>query len=140
MRMHDQPVVLCIQDATELDFTLQPGMVGLGRLSDETQHGMSMHPTLAVTPAGTALRVLDAWMWARKPKNEFDVKESARWVEGYEILADLAETIPETRLVYADDWEGNFLALMDAAAQHGHPADWRVRAQHNRHLPDGKKL
>ncbi len=30
-RMQGQPVVLCIQDTTELDFTSQPGIAGLGR-------------------------------------------------------------------------------------------------------------
>ena len=32
-RMQGQPVVLCIQDTTELDFTSPPGIAGLGRLS-----------------------------------------------------------------------------------------------------------
>ena len=57
-RMAGQAVVLCIQDTTELDFTTQPGIAGLGRLSYEAQHGLYMHPTLAVTPAGVALGVL----------------------------------------------------------------------------------
>ena len=64
-RMAGQPVVLCIQDTTELDFTSQPGIAGLGRLSYEAQHGLYVHPTLAVTSAGVALGVLDAWMWAQ---------------------------------------------------------------------------
>ena len=34
-RMVGQPVVLCIQDTTGLDFTSQPGIAGLGRLSYE---------------------------------------------------------------------------------------------------------
>ena len=91
---------VCLQDTTELDFTTQPGIAGLGRLSYEAQHGLYVHPTLAVTPAGVALGVLDAWLWARKPKDQPDVKESLRWVEGYEIVADLAETVPDTRLVW----------------------------------------
>src|SRR5512144_3422332 len=45
-RMVGQPVVLCIQDSTELDFSTQPGIAGLGRLSYEAQHGMYVHPTL----------------------------------------------------------------------------------------------
>ena len=108
-------------------------------MSYETQPGMYLHPTLAVTPTGVALGVLDAWMWVRKPKNEPDVKERGRWVESYEILADLAETIPDTRWVYVADREGDLRALMDAAVRRGHPADGRVRAQHNRNLPDGEK-
>ena len=47
-----------------------------------------------------------------KPKDQPDVKESLRWVEGYEIVADLAETVPDTRLVVADR-EGDLRALID---------------------------
>ncbi|MFO1422600.1 MAG: IS4 family transposase [Candidatus Competibacteraceae bacterium] len=139
-RMQGQPVVLCIQDTTELDFTSQPGIAGLGRLSYEAQHGLYVHPTLAVTPAGLALGVLDAWMWARKPKDQPDIKESTRWGEGYEIVADLAETVADTRLVYVADREGDLRALMDAAARREHPADWLVRAKHDRNTADGDKL
>ena len=52
--MQDQAVVLCLQDTTELDFTSQPGIAGLGRLNYEAQHGLYVHPTLAVTPTGVA--------------------------------------------------------------------------------------
>ena len=41
--------------AAELDFTTQPGIEGLGRLSYESQHGMFIHPTLAITPEGVML-------------------------------------------------------------------------------------
>ena len=118
-RMQGCPFVLCIQDTTELDFTSQPGIVGLGRLSYEAQHGLYVHPTLAVTPAGVALGVIDAWMWTREPKDHPQVKESTRWVEGYEIVADLAETLPAVRLVYMADREGDLRALMDTAARRG---------------------
>ena len=37
------------------------GDAGLGRLSDEAQHGMYLHPTWVVTPEGVALGVIDAW-------------------------------------------------------------------------------
>lgn len=139
-RLTGEPVVLCIQDTTELDFTTQPGIAGLGRLSYDVQHGMYVHPTLMVTPQGLALGVIDAWMWARKPKEHPDIKESARWVEGYTIVADLAETLPETRLVYLADREGDLRALMDAAARRGHPTDWLVRAQYDRNTTEGDKL
>ena len=39
-RMQGQAVVLCIQDTPELDFTSQPGIAGLGRLSYEAQQGV----------------------------------------------------------------------------------------------------
>ena len=139
-RMQGQPVVLCIQDTTELDFSSQPGITGLGRLNYEARQGWYLHPTLAVTPTGVALGVIDAWMWARGPKEHAQVKESTRWVEGYTVVADLAEQRPETRLVYIADREGDLRELMDAAAQRGTPADWLVRAKHNRKTLVGDKL
>ena len=51
-RMRHHPVVLCLQDSTELDFTSQPGIQGLGPLSYAAQHGMYVHPPLAVTLRG----------------------------------------------------------------------------------------
>ena len=89
-RMAREARVLCIQDTTELDFTSQPGIAGLGRLTYDRQHGMYVHPTLAVSEGGVALGVLDAWMWSRKPKGEADVLESLRWTEGYGRVAELA--------------------------------------------------
>jgi hypothetical protein len=87
-----------------------------------------------------ALGVIDAWIWARGPKDTPQVKESTRWVEGYEIVADVAEQTPDTRLVYVADREGDLRELMDAAERRGTPADWLVRATHNRNTPAGDKL
>lgn len=139
-RLQDQPVVLCLQDTTELDFTSRPGIAGLGRLSHEAQHGLYVHPTLVVTPEGVALGVIDAWMWARQPKGQPDVKESTRWVEGYTIVADWAERTLATRFVYVADREGDLRALLDAAAQRAQAADGLVRAQHHRKTASGDKL
>ena len=43
-RMMQHPVVLCLQDTTELDFNGQE-IEGLGPLSYEAQRGMHLHPT-----------------------------------------------------------------------------------------------
>jgi len=61
-------------------------------------------------------------------------------VEGYEIVADLAETVPDTRLGYVADREGDIRALIDAAARRGTPADWLIRSKHNRQTTTGEKL
>jgi hypothetical protein len=74
------------------------------------------------------------------PKTSPTSRESLRWVEGYEIVADLAETVPDTRLVYVADREGDLRALIDAAARRGTPADWLIRSQHNRKTTTGEKL
>ena len=48
--------------------------------------------------------------------------------------------MPQTRLVYVADREADILGLMQCAHQLGTPADWLIRSQHNRFLPDGGKL
>lgn len=134
-RAQAHPVVLCLQDTTELDFTSQLGIAGLGRLSYEAQHGMYVHPTLMVTPQRLVLGVLDAWMWARRPKDEIlDLKESKRWQDGYTIVADTAERVPGTRFVYIGDRESDIRELMNEARRRNYAADFLLRAKHNRNL------
>jgi len=142
-RMAQHPIVLCLQDTTELDFNSQE-MEGLGPLSYEAQRGMYLHPTYAVTPEREPLGVIDAWMWAREPKaadgTRPGIAESTRWIEGYERVAESAARMPETRLVYVADREADMVGLMQRAQALGTPADWLIRAQHNRCLPQGGKL
>ena len=52
-------------------------------------------------------------------------KESVRWIEGYQRIAEMAAQLPGTRLVYVADREADLVPLM-------------VRAKHNRCLPDGR--
>ena len=143
VRMAEHDVVLCIQDTTELDFNGQKA-TGLGPLSYERQRGMYVHPTYAVSTSREPLGVLDAWMWARELKNEDGkrpgMKESLRWIEGYERLAELAPQLPKTRLVYLADREADIKELMVCARDLGTPVDWLVRSKNNRTLPDGDKL
>ena len=142
-RMRQHPVVLCLQDTTELDFNGQE-TAGLGPLSYEAQRGMYLHPTYVVTPGREPLGVIDAWMWAREAKDADGVRpgvrESLRWIEGYERVAERAPTMPDTRLVYVADREADILELMQRAHQRGTPADWLIRSQHDRCLPEGGKL
>lgn len=142
-RMAQHPIVLCLQDTTELDFNGQE-IAGLGPLSYEAQRGMYLHPTYAVTPEREPLGVIDAWMWAREPKTTDGTRpgigESCRWIEGYERVAETAAKMPETRLVYVADREADMVGLMRRAQVLGTPADWLIRAKHNRCLPQGGKL
>jgi hypothetical protein len=137
---HKPKVALCLQDTTELDFSSQPGIAGLGRLNYDARRGMYLHPTLMVTPEGMALGVTDAWMWARKPKGEADFKESIRWIEGYERIAEMAARVPDTRLVYVADREADIRELFDKGRALDYPADILVRAVHERNTAEGDKL
>lgn len=139
-RAKGHPVVLCIQDTTELNYSSKPSIEGLGRLSYAAQHGMYLHPTLMVTPQGLPLGITDMWTWARKPEGETDIKESIRWKEGYERVCELAQNTPSTRHVYLADREGDLLDIINTGIRLEHPADYLIRAKHVRLLADGSKL
>jgi len=142
-RMRAHTVVLCIQDTTELDFNGQE-IAGLGPLNYEARRGMYLHPTYAVTPEREPLGMLDAWMWTREKRGNDGVrpgqKESRRWVEGYERVAEQAAEMPGTRLVYVADREADMVEMMRRARELGTPADWLVRAKHDRCLADGEGI
>jgi hypothetical protein len=142
-RMKQHPVVLCLQDTTELDFNGQ-SIEGLGPLSYEAQRGMYLHPTYAVTPEREPLGITDAWMWSREAKaadgTRPGARESLRWTKGYERIADMAHTLPDTRLIYIGDREADIVEMMRRARDLGHPADWLIRSKHNRTVPGGGKL
>ena len=142
-RMQALNVVLCLQDTTELNFNGQD-IAGLGPLSYEAQRGMYVHPTYAVSLSREPLGVLDAWLWAREPKDENGkregIRESLRWTEGYQRVAEYAEELPSTRLVYVADRESDLLELIKKARDLGNPADWLIRSKHNRNLPGGNRL
>lgn len=88
-RIQAHPVMLCIQDTTELDFGGQE-TEGLGPLNYESRRGMYVHPTYAVTPRREPLGMLDAWMWAREKRNADGVRPVQKEIEGYERIAEMA--------------------------------------------------
>lgn len=108
--MIDHAVVLCIQDTTELDFNGQK-TAGMGPLSYEAQRVMYLHPPYAVTPDREPLGMLDAWIWTREMRGKDGdrpgLKESRRWVDDYERIAEQAAALPGTRLVYLAERDRN---------------------------------
>jgi hypothetical protein len=144
IRQSKSAVILCLQDTTELDFNGQQ-TEGMGRLSYDAQKGMYLHPTFCITPERLPLGITDVWQWARGKSKKEDqkkpqIKESLRWIEGYERVAEMAERCPDQRLIYVTDREGDMLELVKKAQQLGCPADWLIRARHNRKLSNQEKL
>jgi hypothetical protein len=145
-RARAHPVVLAIQDTTELDFTGKDDIEGLGPLTYEAQRGLHLHPTFLVTPERVPLGVFDAWIWARDPQTfgqssqglPIEDKESVRWLEGYQRLVEVAPQLPQSQLVYLADREADIYELFVEAA--GAPVELLVRASHDRALEGGGKL
>lgn len=149
-RARQFPVVLCVQDTTELDFTAKPQTRGLGPLSSQSSLGLYIHPTLAITPDRLCLGVVDQWTWVRdaedhggkdrqhRLKRSLEEKESLRWVEGYRRVCDWQSTLSQTRLVYVADGDSDLFELFEEGETG--EADWLIRASQDRALAGGGLL
>lgn len=142
VRICQHKLVLCLQGTTELDFKGQ-AMSGRGPLSYEAQRGFYLHPTYVVSPEREPLGVINAWTWARAFKKgdapRDGILEGVRWVESYERIAEQARILPGTRHVCVGDRQSDILTLLLKARQLEYPADYLVRCQHDRVLPEGEK-
>ena len=149
-RMQEHATVLCVQDTTQLDYTGQTQIEGLGPLTYENQSGFYLHPTLAITPDRLCLGVIGSKTWARDAEHHgkeidrknrtIEEKESYRWIEGYQEVCQLARTLPDTQCVYMADREGDIYELFAEATEQTFQADWLIRASHDRRVLDDSCL
>lgn len=148
------PVVLCAQDTTTLNYSTHPQTRGLGPIGGNRDKtiGLLLHSTLALTPSGQPLGLLDAQTRARDPhlfhrtsaqRNRMALaeKESQKWMDSLTACQTLAAQCPDTTLVNRADREGD---LYDLFAQGLTPLDvgrvhLLVRAQHNRKVAHPQK-
>lgn len=146
-RMQGQAVVLAVQDTTELDYTAHPATADLGPIGNHRPHvqGLELHPTLAFTPTGLALGVLDVQCWKRdaEPKKKSfrdDVakREGVKWLKGLSA-AEAAQTLcPTTCVVSVGDCEADMYELyLKAQATRTH---FLVRAYRARSRPAAPEL
>ena len=148
-RLRAEPVVLCVQDGTDLNFATRPGCDGLGVIgSNQTgaqSCGLHLHSTLAVTPAGVPLGVLNARFDAPVPKAERSAGaapeecKSDRWIEGFRDCAELARELGPGRLVCVMDREADDFRLFEEQRARSE-ADVLVRVKGRRRVAGGRSL
>ncbi len=152
-RMMAQPLVLCIQDGTDLNYTNLVQCQGLGSLgTNQTgarSAGLHLHSTLAVTPQGLPLGVLDAHCEAPVARADNDdrlstdipieEKKTFGWVHGQRQCEQAAARMPDTRLVCVMDREADFFELFDEQRRRN-KVDLLVRAKHDRVITDKRTL
>lgn len=137
-----EPVVLVVQDTTVVDFTHHPATQGLGVLNDPHHQGLLLHSTLAFTPTGLPLGLLDQQVLLRAPERlgqrhqrrqrPFTDKESSKWLPGLERAAALAQAQPAVRVVTVADREADVYDVLLRAQQLAQPV--LVRAAWDRAL------
>jgi len=129
-RIAAQPVVLLVQDTTELELTRpQQQVEGAGPLDSGSRRGVFLHPRHAFTPEGTPLGTLAAVTWAReegvvcaqqsrqeRAPMPIAQKGSVRWVEMLRRARPAAASCPNTQLGCVADSEADIYELLAAAA------------------------
>lgn len=147
-RMAAEAVVVVAQDTTALSYNTLQGTRGLGPLRDPRSRGQFLHSLLAFRPDGIPLGNLWAQVWARPEQSDtahrngqsVDQKESARWVQAFQVSCQWAQRMPRTRIVVCGDRESDIYELYDQ--KQAAPANIHVlvRGQHDRCLAGGTRL
>lgn len=124
-RAAEHPVVLAVQDTTTLNYSAHPATEGTGPIGTRTSAavGLIVHDTVAVTPEGMALGVLDAQVWARDWEEKtagrsIENKESVKWLRSYQVAARMQAELKRTRVVSVGDREADIYELFATAREH----------------------
>ena len=147
VRMAEQPVVLLVQDTTEVDMTRPHQQVeGAGPLDGGARRGAFLHAMEAFTPDGTPLGTVSVDLWTREdqvqsgsgPEKQsrcrsrpIEQKESYRWLQGLRTARQVAQELPQTPIVCIADSDADIYEVF-AEPRGERPVDWLIRACRNR--------
>jgi hypothetical protein len=139
-RLATVPLVLAVQDTTELDWTAHPATTGLGPLGHPAHRGLLVHTTLALTPERVPLGLLAQQVWARdadaigkratRKQRPITDKESQKWLTSVEAVRAAHTACPQTRFVSVGDREADVYDLLASRRPVG--LDLLVRAAWDR--------
>ena len=147
-RIAAHPVVLAVQDTTSLNYNTQPAIENLGPIGSraDTWLGLMVHDTMAFTPEGVPLGLVDVQCWARDAKEfgkkhqrkrvPIEAKESYKWLKSVQAAARLQARCPNTMVVSVGDREADIFDLFDLARTLPHAPELLVRAEQNRVLTE----
>jgi hypothetical protein len=153
-RMAGHPVVLLVDDSSEIELTRPEQQVkGAGEL-DGARRGVLLHVMHAFTPDGTPLGTVSAQYLnraegvshaskaqkdRRRKQKPIEQKESMRWLTDLRRARELAGELPQTQCIYVADSEAEIHELFAEPRGSGEAKDagrlnWLIRACHDRAL------
>lgn len=145
-RIRGEKVVLAVQDTTSLNYSAHPATENLGPIGSVKKGlvGLLVHDTMAFTPDGKPLGLLDVQSWARNPDDfgkkryrhqlPIEQKESYKWLKSFASVQAAHKKCPGTRLVSVGDREADIYELFHAAAGDPGGPELLVRVTQNRVL------
>ena len=142
-RFSSHPVILAVQDSTTLTYTAHPPE-GAGPIntSQNSAVGLMVHDTVAFTPDGTPLGVLNVQCWGRDPAQAgkkyrrrqlpIEEKESNKWLASYRSVAEVQKLCQDTTIISIGDREADVYELFHEATQDSQGPKLLVRAERTR--------
>jgi hypothetical protein len=151
-RIGNHPIVLVAQDTSTLNYTHHPLTQGLGPINTikDKNIGLLLHDTMAFTPQGTPLGLLDVQCWARDPaeagkrhqryEKTIEEKESYKWLKSYRNVCAVQARCPHTQLIVMADREADIHELFAEHLQTRKKAELLIRAEksRNRNVADNE--
>lgn len=123
----DYPVLLAIQDTTELDYTRNRARQGLGCLDHSERKGFYLHNHLLVSPEGLIISLFSQLFFNRRPEGlgqtdqrkhwPIEQKESYRWLKEFNLLQERFGGNPEQIVINIDDSEADIGEVLGARHQ-----------------------
>ena len=154
-RVAGNPVVLFVQDTTELDLT-RPGshVTGVGPMDGLSRQGAFVHLQHAFTDDGIPLGTASAYVWARSPDEpgmtqskklkrrraaHIEAKESFRWIQGLRAVRAISEYAKDTTCICIADSEADIFEMFteSRSTDRGGQIDWIIRACQDRVVDAG---
>ncbi len=142
-RLRSHPVILAVQDTTTLNYTAHPPEgVGPINTSQNSAVGLLLHDTMAFTPEGTPLGLLNVQCWARDSKQAgkkyrrhqlpIEEKESIKWLVSYGAVAEAQKLCSNTTLISVGDREADLYELFQEAIRDPYGPKLLIRAERTR--------
>jgi hypothetical protein len=152
-RLRGQAVILAPSDTSAFNYSglVQTGGLGpIGTDQSPEQRGLWVHATLALTPQGLPLGLLQVRCWSRpeertdprdRHQKPYEEKESVRWRESWKACQSLrAQLSGPVLLINITDMEGDIYEVFAAVLAQAQPrAEVLIRARHDRQLSDHQK-
>lgn len=143
-RVKGHEVVLAVQDTSSLNYTTHRATEGMGPINTKKDPsvGMLLHDTMAFTPEGIPLGLLDVQCWARDPQEmgkrekraqlPIEQKESMKWLNSYRAVNEAQKLCPQTMLVSVGDRESDMYELFLETLDNPDGPQLLVRCEHSR--------
>lgn len=143
-RLRNHGVVLVAQDTSTLNYTSHPETEGLGLINTSKDRSIRLllHNTMAFTPEGTPLGLLNVQCWARdkakagsrheRHTKAIEAKESIKWLNGYRAVREVHARCPNTKLIVIADREADIHELFAEHLRIQKSAELLIRAEKSR--------